>query len=123
MIKALQVEAQAALLLEYQATSREELDHLARAARPTLDKLPVGGPVELADDPKLRADLWTLRKGLYTSVAGARKSGTTALLETFPLPRMIRDIHVHSTHANLDNTAQSLGKSVLGMSYDATQQQ
>lgn len=49
--------------------------------------------------------------------------GTTALLETYPLPRMIRDIHVHSTHANLDNTAQSLGKAILGMTYDPTQQQ
>lgn len=49
--------------------------------------------------------------------------GTTALLETFPLPRMIRDIHVHSTHANLDNTAQTLGKALLGMTIDATQQQ
>ncbi len=52
-----------------------------------------------------------------------RVVGTTALLETFPLPRMIRDIHVHSTHANLDNTAQSLGKAILGMNYDPTQQQ
>lgn len=86
MIKELQVKAQAALLLEYQATSAEELEHLAREARPTLDQLPVGGPVELADDPKLRAALWTLRKGLYTSVAGARKSGTTALLEDVVVP-------------------------------------
>lgn len=86
MIKALKVKAQAALLLEYQATTAEELRHLAEAARPTLDQLPVGGPVELADDPKLRADLWTLRKGLYTSVAGARKSGTTALLEDVVVP-------------------------------------
>ncbi len=86
MIKELQVKAQAALLLEYQATSREELEHLAQAARPTLDQLPVGGPVELADDPKLRADLWTLRKGLYTSVAGARRSGSTALLEDVVVP-------------------------------------
>lgn len=49
--------------------------------------------------------------------------GTTALLETFPLHRIIRDIHVHSTHANLDNTAQTLGKALLGMSIDTTQQQ
>ena len=52
-----------------------------------------------------------------------RVVGTTALLETFPLPRMIRDIHVHSTHANLDNTSQSLGKALLGLSFDPTQQQ
>ena len=86
MIRALRVENQAALLLEYQATTREELEHLTAAARPTLDRLPVGAPVELTDDPHLRAGLWTLRKGLYTSVAGARKSGTTALLEDVVVP-------------------------------------
>ncbi|MDQ7992332.1 MAG: FAD-binding and (Fe-S)-binding domain-containing protein [Propionicimonas sp.] len=86
MIKALTVDKQAALLLEYQATSREELEHLVQGARPTLDRLPVGGPVELADDPALRAELWKLRKGLYTSVAGARRSGTTALLEDVVVP-------------------------------------
>jgi D-lactate dehydrogenase len=85
MVKALKVDRQAALLVEYQATSAAELAHLADAARPTLDSLGVG-PVELADDPRLRAELWTLRKGLYTSVAGARQSGTTALLEDVVVP-------------------------------------
>ncbi len=86
MIKDLRIDKQAALLVEYQATSAEELRHLAEDARPTLDQLPVGGPVDLADDPVLRAGLWTLRKGLYTSVAGARQSGTTALLEDVVVP-------------------------------------
>ena len=86
MIKALKVVKQAALLVEYQATSEAELRQVAEAALPTLAQLPVGGPVELADDPVLRAGLWTLRKGLYTSVAGARKSGTTALLEDVVVP-------------------------------------
>ena len=86
MIKDLKIDKQAALLLEYQATSAEELRHFAEGARPTLDQLPVGGPVTLADDPVLRAALWTLRKGLYTSVAGARESGTTALLEDVVVP-------------------------------------
>ena len=86
MIKVLDVSTQAALLLEYQATSATELEHLVREARPTLDKLPVGGPVQLTDDAALRAGLWTLRKGLYTSVAGARPSGSTALLEDVVVP-------------------------------------
>ncbi|MGC3955413.1 MAG: FAD-binding and (Fe-S)-binding domain-containing protein [Propionicimonas sp.] len=86
MIKVLDVSTQAALLLEYQATSAAELEHLVREARPTLDKLPVGGPVQLTDDAALRAGLWTLRKGLYTSVAGARPSGSTALLEDVVVP-------------------------------------
>jgi hypothetical protein len=30
---------------------------------------------------------------------------------------------VHSTHANLHNTAQSIGKSALGMNFDSTEQQ
>ncbi|MBU4335064.1 MAG: 4Fe-4S dicluster domain-containing protein, partial [Actinobacteria bacterium] len=37
-------------------------------------------------DPAVRGPLWTLRKGLYTSVAGARRSGTTALLEDVAVP-------------------------------------
>ncbi|MGV8848967.1 MAG: FAD-binding and (Fe-S)-binding domain-containing protein [Propionibacteriaceae bacterium] len=86
MIKALKVDTQAALLVEYQATSAAELAELAAAARPALDRLPANAPVELTDDAKLRADLWTLRKGLYTSVAGARQSGTTALLEDVVVP-------------------------------------
>ena len=87
MIKVLDVSTQAALLMEYQATSAEELEHLVHGARPTLDKLPVvGGPVQLTDDAALRAGLWTLRKGLYTSVAGARPSGSTALLEDVVVP-------------------------------------
>ena len=85
MIKELRVEAQAALLVEYQATTRAELEHLAQAARPTLDQLPVP-PVELTEDPVVRGKLWKLRKGLYTSVAGARTSGTTALLEDVVVP-------------------------------------
>jgi len=86
LIKDLQVSKQAALLVEYQATTRAELEHLAQAARPTLDDLPVTGPVELTEDPVLRGKLWKLRKGLYTSVAGARTSGTTALLEDVVVP-------------------------------------
>jgi D-lactate dehydrogenase len=92
MIKQLQVDAQAALLLEYQATTREELEHLAASARPTLDQLPLRqaqgamGGVTLTEDAYVRGKLWKLRKGLYTSVAGARKSGTTALLEDVVVP-------------------------------------
>ena len=86
LIKDLHVTKQAALLVEYQATTREELEHLAHAARPTLDGLPVTGPVELTEDAVLRGKLWKLRKGLYTSVAGARTSGTTALLEDVVVP-------------------------------------
>jgi D-lactate dehydrogenase len=86
VIKRLDVTTQAALLVEYQAASREELDAVTEAARPALASLPVDQPVALAEDAALREELWALRNGLYTSVAGARKVGTTALLEDVVVP-------------------------------------
>lgn len=78
------VEAQSALLLEYQATTAEELDDLVAAARPTLGAL--GIPAELTTDAAVRGPLWKLRKGLYATVAGARPQGSTALLEDVVVP-------------------------------------
>ena len=85
-ITALTVDRQAALLVEYQATGSEDLERLTRAARATLDALPLAEPVVLSTDAIVRGELWKLRKGLYTSVAGARRSGTTALLEDVVVP-------------------------------------
>ena len=84
-VRELTVRQQAALLVEYQATSAEGLEHLTRSARPVLDGLPLDQAV-LSADATVRAELWKLRKGLYASVAGARRSGTTALLEDVVVP-------------------------------------
>ncbi len=40
----------------------------------------------LGRDARARAALWHIRQGLYASVAGARPSGTTALLEDAAVP-------------------------------------
>ena len=40
----------------------------------------------LSADAVTRAALWHIRKGLYAAVAGARPSGTTALLEDIAVP-------------------------------------
>lgn len=79
-VAALTVDRQAALLVEYQATSADELARLVEGARSAL------GPAQPTTDVVVRRDLWRLRKGLYTSVAGARRSGTTALLEDVVVP-------------------------------------
>ncbi|WP_051274957.1 FAD-binding and (Fe-S)-binding domain-containing protein [Cellulomonas sp. URHD0024] len=79
-VAALTVRGQAALLVEYQATTADELSHLVGSARRAV------GQAELSTDPAVRRDLWKLRKGLYASVAGARRSGTTALLEDVVVP-------------------------------------
>ena len=48
--------------------------------------LPLAAPGALSTDAARRAALWHIRKGLYTAVAGARPSGTTALLEDIAVP-------------------------------------
>jgi D-lactate dehydrogenase len=85
-IATLDVTRQAALLLEYQSTDGDELAALTEAARPVLAGLPLQSPVELSRDAATRGKLWKLRKGLYAAVAGARESGTTALLEDVVVP-------------------------------------
>jgi len=75
-----------ALLVEYQATTSDAVDELARAAEPVFARLPLTTSPVLTRDAKLRASLWHIRKGLYATVAGARPSGTTALLEDIAVP-------------------------------------
>lgn len=85
-VSAIAVEEHAALLVEYQADSTEELAELVGAAGAVLARAPLSAPVRLAQDPRGRAHLWKLRKGLYAAVAGARPAGTTALLEDIVVP-------------------------------------
>ena len=85
-IRALEVDQQAALLVEYQATSPAELLDLAARGDHVLASLPLVASAALSTDAPSRNQLWKLRKGLYTSVAGARQSGTTALLEDVVVP-------------------------------------
>lgn len=85
-VAALEVREHAALLVEYQAAEAAVRDDLAAAAAPALAALRLAAPVALSTDAAERAGLWSLRKGLYTAVAGARRSGTTALLEDVVVP-------------------------------------
>ena len=80
------VQRHAALLVEYQAESLEQVRALSAAASPTLSRLRLSAPADLTADPAARARLWHTRKGLYATVAGARPSGTTALLEDVVVP-------------------------------------
>lgn len=80
------VEQQAALLVEYQGDTAEAVQDLGRAAAATFDTLDLTGPVSLTTDAAERASLWTVRKGLYTTVAGNRPQGTNALLEDVVVP-------------------------------------
>ncbi|WP_025157755.1 FAD-binding and (Fe-S)-binding domain-containing protein [Leifsonia aquatica] len=76
----------AALLVEVHGATTAELDDRVRRIRGLLTGLPLASPVRLTRDAAARASLWQVRKGLYTAVAGARPSGTTALLEDIAVP-------------------------------------
>jgi len=75
-----------ALLVEYQAATAAELLVLSSAAEALFARLPLTAPPVLSQDPRVRAALWHVRKGLYATIAGARPSGTTALLEDIAVP-------------------------------------
>ncbi|MCU1516696.1 MAG: oxidoreductase [Pseudarthrobacter sp.] len=75
----------AALLIEYHGHNEDELGRRLAAARVALAAAGVPS-FEPTTDPIRRAHLWHARKGLYAAIAGARRPGTTALLEDIAVP-------------------------------------
>ncbi len=75
-----------ALLVEYQAATAEDLLALTTPAELLFATLPLVELPVLSTNAALRAALWHIRKGLYATIAGARPSGTTALLEDIAVP-------------------------------------
>ncbi|WP_406045256.1 FAD-binding oxidoreductase [Micromonospora sp. NBC_00898] len=85
-LRGLAVREHAALLVEWQEADPDTLADRVAAARPVLAGLPLSAPPRLSGEAAARAALWHIRKGLYAAVAGARPSGTTALLEDIAVP-------------------------------------
>ncbi|WP_457948688.1 FAD-binding and (Fe-S)-binding domain-containing protein [Pseudarthrobacter sp. alpha12b] len=85
-IRTLPVQGHAALLVEHQGSDAAELSGKRAGSQQLFDSLDLATPFALTSDPKDRAALWHVRKGLYTAVAGARPSGTNALLEDIVVP-------------------------------------
>ncbi|MBO1031592.1 FAD-binding oxidoreductase [Tessaracoccus sp. SD287] len=80
------VPGEAALLVEYQAGDADQLAAQQQAAAAAFTGLDLRELPLLTDDAAVRAELWALRKGLFTKVNEARRSGTTALLEDIAVP-------------------------------------
>jgi len=85
-IRSLPVRGHAALLVEHQGADAAELAFKRDGSQPLFEALDLASPFALTSDPADRAALWHVRKGLYTTVAGARPSGTNALLEDIVVP-------------------------------------
>ncbi len=77
---------EAALLLEYRATSAEELEAMTACVPALMESLAPLPPSAFGDDPALRQALWKVRKGLFAAVAATRPSGQLSLLEDICVP-------------------------------------
>lgn len=90
-IAEIEVQGHAALLVEVHASDDDALREASATAQAHFEALPLAVTPRLTTDSGERAALWHVRKGLYTAVAGARPSGTTALLEDIvvPVPRLL----------------------------------
>jgi len=82
-----------------------------------------GTPRSGAAEYSLMAKLFAISTAEWMVNETIRILGSTALLEQYPLHRFARDIHVHSTHASLYNTAQAIGRAALQLQFDPTEQQ
>ena len=73
-----------ALLTEIQAQTPEELSAMAAEVAKTLT--PFGVQVRFTDDPSETASYWAIRAGIFPTVGGLRKEGTTCLIEDVAFP-------------------------------------
>ena len=80
------VEEHAALLVEYQEASAEDLAERVAVGADLFARLSLVVPAGLTEDGRDRAALWHIRKGLYAAVAANRPHGTSALLEDIAVP-------------------------------------
>lgn len=89
----------AALLVEYQSNSKEELQAKIDSLLPYTSAFLLLQPISFTEDPYVQAFYWKLRKGMFPAVGAVRASGTTVILEdiAFPVAQLgdaILDLHV-----------------------------
>ena len=78
------------LLVETRAASAEELEEKVAAITEGIASVPTELPFAFTTDAKEQATLWKLRKEMLPTVAGMRRTGTTAIIEDicFPIERL-----------------------------------
>jgi D-lactate dehydrogenase len=83
-------ESAAALLIEFQESSKESLELRVRDFLSAANQISMLNAPEFTTDPVEQDFLWKVRKGLFPAVGAVRASGTTVILEdiAFPVPRL-----------------------------------
>jgi D-lactate dehydrogenase len=76
----------AALLVDYQAETSESLQQELATARKRIATFDLIESMPFSTTAQAHADLWAVRNGIFGSVGGARKPGTTVILEDIAAP-------------------------------------
>ena len=80
-VNAGEVEGLTAVLVRVEADSQHELADRVKAVTDCLTRFETYGKVEFTDDPEEYARYWAIRSGIFPTVGGMRKPGTTCLIE------------------------------------------
>lgn len=70
-----------AVLVRTEASTQHELAENVRVITETLKKFDTFGPVVFTTDPEESARFWAIRAGIFPTVGGMRRPGTTCLIE------------------------------------------
>ena len=81
-----------------------------------------GGDVQRAELASMKAKAICAHAALQVSQQLIMLAGSTALFDEFPLGRLVRDLDTHVLHVGHDRTAQIIGASELGETFDSTLQ-
>jgi len=73
--------AATALLIDLEAKSKTELQRLIENTQQTLSKFELLRTFEITTNPKQILEYWQIRKGIFPSVGGMRKPGTSIIIE------------------------------------------
>ena len=105
-----------AVLTETKGRTKEELSqHIARITE-ALSAFSTYVPVRFTDDPAEYGQYWAIRSGIFPSVGGTRRPGTTCLIEDVAfhiddLPEATADLQ--QLIATCNNSSQSMAMTML----------
>ena len=80
-VNAGEIEGLTAVLTQTQAENQHQLAENVKAITEVLEKFDTYDKVEFTTDPKVYGQYWAIRAGIFPTVGGMRKPGTTCLIE------------------------------------------
>lgn len=75
-----------AILVETKGESDQALNRFIKVISDSISHIPTSFPLIFTKDPKQQSSLWKVRKEIFTTIAGMRKSGTTPIIEDICFP-------------------------------------